>query len=473
VEARTSSCITFRRLMTTALRIEPHGVPGVGNPAPVCYACGRRAVVARPVREPTIGDQIDGRYTLRREIARGGGGVVFEAEHLHTGRAVAIKVMHGDHARDSGKRDRMLFEARALTLARQLNVVEVLDAGVLDGTLPFIVMELLSGRALDGLLASRQRLEVGNVVHLGRQLAFALAHIHARGLIHRDIKPSNIMIALTETGQEVLKVFDFGIVLERIPSQTTGVQARRTEDNTVVGTPAYMAPEQLLGSDDVDYRCDVYAVGVTLYECLTGTVPFDGTFGEILLKVSTTEAPQISDRCPDVPPDLVAIIARCMARAPEDRFQSAGTLYDALTTVAVQRFPRASLLGTGSASHAPLGREDGGVAPPPDFEKRRRHARAPYQTPVRMVFGDGSTLDGRSEDISEAGLLVIVPTNLSDQNDVEVRFALPTSGRIVTTRAKARWIRAARMGAAVGIEMALTEEDRATIRYYVSVIRGE
>lgn len=459
-------------MAVTALRIEPRGVSGAGTPETICYACGRRAVVARPVREPAIGDQIDGRYTLRREIARGGGGVVFEAEHAHTGRSVAIKVMHGDHARDREKRERMLFEARALTLARQPNVVEVLDAGVLDGTVPYIVMELLPGRALDGILASRQRLEVGNVVHLGRQLAFALAHIHARGLIHRDIKPSNIMIALTETGQEVLKVFDFGIVLEHIPSQTSG-QTRRTADNTVVGTPAYMAPEQLLGKSDVDYRCDVYAAGVTLYECLTGTVPFDGTYGEILLEVSTTDAPPITDRCPDAPPDLVAIIERCMARAPEDRFQSAGTLYDALTTVAVQRFPRASLLGAGGASHAPVGRERAGLAPPPDFEKRRRHARAPYQTPVRMVFADGTTLDGRSEDISEAGLLVVVPTSLSDQDDVEVRFALPTSGRIVTTRAKARWIKAARMGAAVGLEMALTEEDRATIRYYVSVIRGE
>jgi serine/threonine protein kinase len=426
------------------------------------------------VKEPTIGDQIDGRYTLRREIARGGGGVVFEAEHLHTGRAVAIKVMHTDHASDPERCERMLFEARALTLARQLNVVEVLDAGVLDGTLPFIVMELLPGRALDGLLVSRQRLEVGNVVHLGRQIAFALAHIHGRGLIHRDIKPSNIMIALTETGQEVLKVFDFGIVLERIPSsRTTGESVRTTRDNTVIGTPAYMAPEQLMGKPDVDYRCDVYATGVTLYECLTGIVPFDGTYGEILLKVATTQAPPITDRCPDAPPDLVAIIRRCMALAPEDRFQSARLLYDALTTVAVQSFPRASLLGSGNAAHAPGAREEGGVAPAPDFEKRRRCARAPYQTPVRMVFGDGATLDGRSEDISEMGLLVVAPEAVSGQDEVEVRFALPMTGRIVTTRAKARWIRAARIGAAVGLELTLNEEDRATIRYYVSVIRGE
>jgi serine/threonine protein kinase len=424
------------------------------------------------VKEPTVGDQIDGRYSLKREIARGGGGVVFEAEHIHTGRAVAVKVLHTELAHDPDKRERMMFEARALTLARQLNVVEVLDAGLIEGTLPYVVMELLAGRALDGLLASRRQFDVGDVVHLGRQIAFALAHIHSRGLVHRDVKPSNIMIARTETGQEVLKVFDFGIVLERIPSQGTGT-TRLTQENTVIGTPAYMAPEQLMGARDIDYRCDIYATGVTLYECLTGAIPFDGTYGEILLKVATEEAPPITDRCPNAPPDLLAIIKRCMERAPEDRFQSARLLYDALTAVAVQRFPRGSLLGLATAVQAPTGGDEPPTAPATGVEKRRKYPRAPYQTPVRMVCEDGAVWDGRSEDISEAGLLVVAPEGLPEHQDVEVRFALPMTGRIVTTKARPRWIRNARIGVAVGLLLSLSDDDRATIRYYVSVIRGE
>jgi hypothetical protein len=141
--------------------------------------------------------------------------------------------------------------------------------------------------------------------------------------------------------------------------------------------------------------------------------------------------------------------------------------------VAVQRFPRGSLLGLGSATQAPVGGEEARTAPATDIETRRKYPRAPYQTPVRIEAEDGAVWDGRSEDISEAGLLVVAPEGIPEKNDVEVRFALPMSGRIVTTKARPRWIRNARIGVAVGLLLSLSEDDRATIRYYVSVIRGE
>ncbi len=424
---------------------------------------------AAAIREPSVGDHLDGRYELKRKIACGGGGAVFEAVHLVTRRHVAIKILHARYAGDQEQRKRMLLEARALTIARQPNVVEVLDAGIQDGSgLPYVVMELLEGRTLAGLLASRRRLEIGAVVHVGRQLAIALSHIHSRGLVHRDVKPSNVLIARSATGQELLKLFDFGIA--RAERGNEG--ERLTGCNVLMGTPEYMSPEQLLGSDELDHRCDIYAVGVTLYECLTGSVPFEGSFGEILLKAATSDLPPMSVCRPEIPADLIAIVEQALARDPNARLQSAQDLYDALTALAVQRFPTAAALGVAGTSTMPTDSSESLLNATAGVEQRR-FSRAPYVTPVRIVQDGGRVLDARIEDISESGALVVLSEAIERDANVQVRFALPVSGRIVTTRATVRWSRAARLGVAVGLEFDLNEEERATIRYYVSTVVRE
>jgi len=225
-----------------------------------------------------VGSVVDRRYRLKREIARGGAGAVFEAEHLYTSRPVAIKLLIAEQAEASESRQRLLLEARALSVARHPGIVLGLDAGETEDGTPYLVMELLEGRTLEGILAVRRRVAVADAVYIGMQLCDALAAAHERGILHRDIKPSNIFISRSESGREVTKIFDFGIA--RLPQQNLKI----TQQGAVLGTPEYMAPEQLLAQEDVDARCDIYALGVSLYEALAGTVPFEGNFGEVCSK---------------------------------------------------------------------------------------------------------------------------------------------------------------------------------------------
>src|SRR5450432_4117554 len=219
-----------------------------------------------------VGSVVDRRYRLKREIARGGAGAVFEAEHLYTSRSVAIKLLIAEQVETSESRTRLLLEARALTVARHPGIVLGLDAGETEDGTPYLVMELLEGRTLEGILAVRRRVGVADAVYLGMQLCDALATAHEHGILHRDIKPSNIFISRTDAGREVAKIFDFGIARLQHHDQ------KITQQVAVLGTPEYMAPEQLLAKDDVDARCDIYALGISLYEALVGSVPFEGNF---------------------------------------------------------------------------------------------------------------------------------------------------------------------------------------------------
>ncbi|MEP7052571.1 MAG: serine/threonine-protein kinase, partial [Pseudomonadota bacterium] len=276
---------------------------------------------------------------MKREIARGGAGAVFEAVHLYTTRPVAIKLLIPEQLNATETRQRLLLEARALTVARHPGIVLGLDAGETDEGLPYLVMELLEGRTLEGILAVRRRIGVADAVYVGMQLCDALAAAHERGILHRDIKPSNVFISRTEAGREVTKVFDFGIAF--LPNQDQKI----TQQGAVLGTPEYMAPEQLLARDNVDARCDIYALGVSLYEALAGVVPFEGNFGEVLLKVSTQAMPSLVARVAQVPIELEQVIEKALARDPEDRFPTMRAFAEALSRVPTGDAQVSSLLG--------------------------------------------------------------------------------------------------------------------------------
>jgi eukaryotic-like serine/threonine-protein kinase len=482
-------------------------------------------------RDPTIGDVVDRRYTLKREIDRGGIGAVFEAEHRYTGRAVAIKLLTSEHAPNPESQERLLREARALTLARHPNVVTALDAGTTEDGTPYLVMELVEGRTLAGLLASRQKLPLADAVRAAIQLCDALAFAHDRGIVHRDIKPSNIFVCRNDVGQEAIKVFDFGIASFGRESEKR-TQSKLTQQGSVLGTPEYMAPEQLFAKAEVDHRSDLYAVGATLFECLAGVVPFEGNYAEVLVKVSTQSLPDVRSRCPDAPPALAAALGTALAKDPAQRFGSARDFGRALAATIDRPLSPTALLGIrrappqvppppvrpplpGVSVSLPGFRAAPSIAgaarprismasargplpavpvrerpqPPPlppqpvvantaapeaNASQRRRFARAPYVTPVRIVQQDGRSIDGKSEDISEGGLLVMADRACGAAEQVEIRFALPTTGRIVVCRAIARWVRTVRGTGALGLQFQeVSDEVRAGIRQYVTMMGGE
>jgi serine/threonine-protein kinase len=445
-----------------------------------------------------IGSIVDRRYRLKREIARGGAGAVFEAEHLYTSRSVAIKLLIAEQAETSESRERLLLEARALSAARHPGIVLALDAGETEDGTPYLVMELLEGRTLEGILAVRRRVGVGDAISVGMQLCEALDAAHAHGIWHRDIKPSNVFISRNDAGREVAKIFDFGI------AHVEKHDRKITQRGAVLGTPEYMSPEQLLANDQIDGRCDIYALGITLYEALAGSVPFEGSFGEVLLKVSTEDLPSLTKRCPEVPIELERAIAKAVARDPADRYSSVRELGEALSRIASGEAtsllgirvpmpppipashrgavlpapallpPRPASVGMPSIAGAALPPALPPALPQAQAASRRRFARAPYVTPARIFRANGTTLDGRSEDISVGGLLVLALQAFDQEERVKVRFALPITGKLLEVPATARWVKMARGTGAVGLEFAaLAPDHHAVIENYVIAMGGE
>jgi eukaryotic-like serine/threonine-protein kinase len=408
------------------------------------------------------GDTLDGRYQLLRDLGRGAAGVVFEARHLFTGRFVAIKMLApGPRASDLAElRARLQREGRALASIRHPGVVEVLDGGItLDGV-SFVVMEMLEGRTLEGLLAARTTLSVHNTAAVALQLCEGLAAVHRAGIVHRDVKPSNVIVLRDEGGHERVKLVDFGIAKMDRPGddKLTGVGA-------VIGTPAYMSPEQLLGLE-VDHGSDVYAVGVTMFECLSGTMPYMGGYAQMLLNAATdAPTPSVRSVSTELAPAVALVVDRAIAKSRGARFQSVEELGVAIEAAVPSARQTTTLLGP-----PPLPK-----ATPTSEVQRRRAKRAPYSTPIQLVLRgqQASAIDGRTEDLSEGGLLVLSRQGCTADQRVAASFALPMEGTIVTVEAHVRWIRAApALGmCALGIEFVdLPEAVRASIARYVGLM---
>lgn len=413
----------------------------------------------------SAGEIMDNKYELVRELGSGAGGQVFEARHRFTQARVAVKIVspEASAAVVSELRARLLREARALVSARHQGIVEVFDAGVAEGHVPYIVMEMLEGRTLEGLVAARGRIELAQAVAVTLQLCDALEVAHSHGIVHRDIKPGNVFVIHDEKIGEHVKLVDFGVARVSDPNAP-----KISTPGSLLGTPEYMAPEQLLGMDDVDVRADIYGVGVTLFELLTGGLPFTGNYQQILLKSATTAAPPVRSLNPEIPEALAEVVDRAMRRDREARYQSAKELKDALLAAQPNASRTTRLLDS-----------DRRVRPSaPDavpVEQRRRHRRAPYATPVR-ILSDTQDIEGRNEDISEGGMLVISHERIEPGSSVTVKFALPTNGRITSGRAVVRWVRAARRDdpnspRALGLEFEeLTEDARKAIACYVELM---
>ena len=271
-------------------------------------------------------------------------GVVWRARDLSLERPVAVKLIRPDVAADSGFRERFTREAKLAASLDHAHVLPVYEAGEADGEL-YLAMRFVDGYDLATLLAAERSLEAGRASRLVAQVALALDAAHAAGLVHRDVKPANILIA-TQDGAEHAYLSDFGLTIE------AAAEERLTAAGLFVGTVSYAAPEQLRG-ERVDARTDVYALGCVLYQCLTGEVPYprDSDTAALLAHLSDP-VPRPSDRAPDPAGAYDAIVARALAKAPEERYQSAGEL-GRLAVIAANRSAAGPTLAADAVAATP------------------------------------------------------------------------------------------------------------------------
>ncbi|MBN9120008.1 MAG: serine/threonine protein kinase [Planctomycetes bacterium] len=272
-----------------------------------------------------------GSYVLKKKLGEGGMGEVWLAEHRLLKRPCAMKFIRPELAAEVSTAARFELEVRAVTRLTHFNTVRIYDYGRGDDGSFYYVMEFLDGPPLDRLVKERGPLCPGRAVYLLRQLCGALFEAHAAGLVHRDLKPGNILVAALGGQRDVAKLLDFGLVQDH---SATASDDRITRAGTVLGTPSYMCPEQAAG-EPVDPRGDIYSLGAVAFFVLTGRPPFDGTtVGKLLTAHLTQPAPDVRAFRPEIPADLAAVVAKCLAKDPKDRFQSTTELESALAACA-------------------------------------------------------------------------------------------------------------------------------------------
>jgi eukaryotic-like serine/threonine-protein kinase len=275
---------------------------------------------------------VAGKYRVTDLLGRGGMGSVWAGVHTSLGTRVAVKFIDVEHATSREARQRFENEARAAASLRSKHVVEVYDHGVTDDGRPFIVMEYLDGEPLDRRLDRVGRMHPKDAARIAGQVCRALSKAHAVGIVHRDLKPENVFLVWDdEDGADVAKVVDFGIAKF---TDSVAASSSATRTGSVLGTPYYMSPEQARGLRSVDFRSDLWSVGVIVFRCMTGHLPFEGeAVGDVLVKLCTAPLPVPSELVPDLPPGFDAWMARALSREPTGRFQNAAELAQSLAAI--------------------------------------------------------------------------------------------------------------------------------------------
>lgn len=274
------------------------------------------------------GDVVAGKYRIDSILGQGGMAVVVAAEHLQLGQRVAIKLLRTSALRNPEAVARFEREARAAVRIHSEHVARVLDVGNLPTGAPYMVIEFLEGLDL-GRVAKRGKLQVQETVDYILQACDAIGEAHSLGIVHRDLKPANLFLAHRPNRSTVIKVLDFGI--SKANTMGSDPSSALTGASTVMGSPLYMSPEQLRSTRDVDARSDIWALGATIYELLAGVTPFRGeTVAMLSVNILTVPPPSIRARRNDVPPELEAIVLRCLEKDPARRFPTIAELVQAL-----------------------------------------------------------------------------------------------------------------------------------------------
>lgn len=307
--------------------------------------------------DPRIGTLVQGRYRILERMGAGGMGVVYRGERTELGRAVAVKFLHGWVAEDPNTQKRFRIEAQAMSQLSHPCCVSIIDFGV-EGGAPFMVMDFVTGRTLRSRVHEGGALPVKQALSILRQVLAGLAHAHERGIVHRDIKPDNIILTEAVGLGEQVRILDFGLARLRdtAPGLTQGMP---------VGTPNYMAPEQIRG-EEVDARTDLYSAGVMLFELLTGQKPFNSErSAAVMLMHQESPPPSLSSVRPGAAfsPEMERLVSRALAKKPEDRFQSAADFASALEALPeVAATPASSPV---LARHTPAPQRAAAAATPP------------------------------------------------------------------------------------------------------------
>jgi len=346
------------------------------------------------VQAPSLdGVTFDGRYELGRMIGGGGMGHVYEAEHLGTGRRVAVKVISNPElAKDASIVGRFQREATAASAIDTPHICQVLDTGTdPDSGAPFMVMELMSGEDVQQLLQRVGPLPPELALRIGAQACMGLARAHEVNVVHRDVKPANLFLARQATGDIVVKLLDFGIAKVKMERAHDLANAELTRTGMLLGSPLYMSPEQALGTKNIDHRADLWSVGIVLYQLLTGRTPFvhATALGELIMAICAEPARHLQDLSPWVSPHVALVVHRALQIGADARYQTATEMFDAIMTF----LPLGSAIQP-SMLIALTEEERGRVAErailPPNAPPKREAIIAPYAATTASVPPPGS-----------------------------------------------------------------------------------
>jgi serine/threonine protein kinase len=335
-----------------------------------------------------IGEVLANRYRIENRLGEGAMGSVYKAKHVKVGRAFAVKVLHPRLLEDDKVLQRFEREAELAGRLRHPNVIGVVDVGETHDGLRYMVMDFAEGPDMSALLAEAP-MPPQRIIHLVRQLLEGLFHAHSEGLIHRDFKPENVIVEKDSHGAEVPRIVDFGIAILREGGDSSDGVGRLTTNGLVLGTPHYMAPEQAV-NDPIDHRIDLFALGIMIYEMLSGKLPFDGNGAEVARANLMLDPPPIAVRVPylEVDPLLEAYARRLMAKSRDARPPTAKVARELLDLIEKDREAAAAALGVPlAATRAPrttepvaprnLDEHYEGTFPPPIREQVRTPPQAP------------------------------------------------------------------------------------------------
>jgi serine/threonine-protein kinase len=363
-----------------------------------------------PGPDPLVGRVLDERYRVIRRLGEGGMGAVYEGEHLLIRKRVAIKVLHPQFAASGDMIARFHQEAVAATAIGHPNIVEVNDLGrTPDGGI-YMVLELLVGEDFAATIERAGGLPIGRAVRIVQRVCDAVQAAHDKGIVHRDLKPENIFLVERDGQRDFVKVLDFGI--SKIQGGELSESGRAgTKTGSIVGTAYYMSPEQAQGKKSVDHRTDVWAMGVILFRALTGRYPFDDeSYPMLIVKICSESPRRVRDFRRDVPPELDAIVLRCLERDPSVRVQSCRELRTLLEPFTADRAHDSNALAATMAG--------GNLATP-----------APHPAPVRIETPGART-----------GPIATDPISASTTHDAVAPAERARSGIQPTTRSRSPWL---------------------------------